>query len=167
LRPQLRWIGNVADPTYKQEVIRFAERKGVDLQLLISISDERLVELLNTAKLMMYAPHLEPFGYAPLEANACGLPVVAIAEGGVRETVEHDVNGLLAEALPECMAAAATSLLKDEGYRMQMGRKAAEHVRSKWSHIAAVDRIEKELAEVAGAAIPSSKYKTDSSVTTR
>ena len=44
---------------------------------------------------MIYTPRLEPFGYAPLEANLCGLPVIGIAEGGVRETIIDGINGFL------------------------------------------------------------------------
>ena len=45
--------------------------------------------------MMIYASHLEPFGYAPLEANACGTAVVALAEGGIRETMNHPHCGVL------------------------------------------------------------------------
>ncbi len=40
-------------------------------------------------------PILEPFGLAPLEANACELPVVAVAEVGIHEIVIDGVTGLL------------------------------------------------------------------------
>ena len=43
---------------------------------------------------MVYAPCLELVGLAPLEANACGVPVVAVAEGSVRETIVDGVYGL-------------------------------------------------------------------------
>ena len=41
-----------------------------------------------------YASFLEPLGLAPLEAMSFGLPVVAIKEGGLRETVIDGYNGL-------------------------------------------------------------------------
>jgi len=44
---------------------------------------------------MVYSARLEPFGLAPLEANACATPVVAVAEGGVRESIRNGVNGVL------------------------------------------------------------------------
>jgi len=45
----------------------------------------------------LYAPRLEPVRYAPLEANACELPVVGVTEGGLRETIVDGVNGLLVD----------------------------------------------------------------------
>lgn len=38
----------------------------------------------------------EPFGMAPIEALACGTPVVAMARGSLPEIIEHGVNGFLA-----------------------------------------------------------------------
>ena len=70
-----------------------AESHEVTFDARRSIDDSELVETLNRATAMVYAPRLEPFGLAPLEANACGLPVVAVAEGGVRETIIDGVNG--------------------------------------------------------------------------
>ena len=50
----------------------------------------------HRATAMVYAPCLELIGLAPLEANACRLPVVAVAEGSVRETIVDGVYGLRA-----------------------------------------------------------------------
>jgi len=55
-------------------------------------------------------PRLEPFGFAPLEANACGFPVVAVAEEGIRGTVVDGVNGLLVEDHPDAIAHAIQRL---------------------------------------------------------
>jgi glycosyltransferase involved in cell wall biosynthesis len=46
-----------------------------------------------------HAAPFEPFGIVAIEAMAAGLPVVVPSSGGVRETVEHGVNGLLYPAL--------------------------------------------------------------------
>ena len=64
-----------------------AAARGVPFSPHLRIPDDQLIALLNRAAVMVYAPRLEPFGLAPIEAAACALPVVAVAEGGVRETV--------------------------------------------------------------------------------
>jgi glycosyltransferase involved in cell wall biosynthesis len=104
-----------------------------------------MVDILNRARVMLYAPRLEPFGYAPLEANACGLPVIAVAEGGVRETVEDGVNGLLVENDPPCMAAAIERLMADDPLHQRLSEGAAERAGSKWSLGPSIDRLDARL----------------------
>lgn len=78
---------------------------GVDLQKLKKIassnieflgyvSDEKLLELYRSAKALIF-PQIEDFGIIPLEAMACGCPVIAHAKGGALETVIAGKTGLL------------------------------------------------------------------------
>jgi glycosyltransferase involved in cell wall biosynthesis len=73
---------------------------------------------------------------------------VAVAEGGVRETIVDGVNGLLVPHEPEAMAAAIERILGDESYADQLGRNGSQIVSQKWSLDSAVDRLEKELTRV-------------------
>lgn len=148
-RPRLVWIGNTSDPAYLEEMKHFAANHQVDFEARVAVSNEELCSLLNRAKAMLYAPRLEPFGFAPLEANACGLPVVAVAEGGVRETVIDGVNGLLVESKPAAMAAAVQRLLGDPGYAAQLGRVGRQRVGEHWALPASIDRLETAITGVA------------------
>ena len=148
-RPELVWVGNFSDRAYLEEMLQLAEAKNVVFKPLVMVSDEELLDVLNRAAVMIYAPRLEPFGLAPLEANACGVPVVAVAEGGVRETVSDGVTGLLVAHDPEAVAAAATRLLQDAAFARRLGNQARQAVEAKWSLSAATDRIEQQLARCA------------------
>lgn len=146
VRPKLIWIGNVADPAYLAELKHRAGELRVDFEARVLVSDYELVSLLSRAAVMIYTSRLEPFGLGPLEANACGVPVVAIAEGGVRETIEHGRNGLLVpEDNPQELAAAITTILSDPVLADAMRRHAREMVVSRWGMEAAVSRLEEEL----------------------
>jgi glycosyltransferase involved in cell wall biosynthesis len=103
---------------------------------------------------MVYAPRLEPFGLAPLEANACGLPVIAVAEGGVRETIIDGVNGLLVQHQPQMMAHAIQRLVHDKDLAAQLSKNASKIVQEKWSVNAAVERLERQLTQAATAEAP-------------
>lgn len=145
---KLIWIGNAANPWYRNHIIELAKSLGVNFDLRERITDDALQELLTSALALVYAPRLEPFGYAPLEANACGTPVIAVAEGGVRETVLHDVNGLLVQT-PEEMSAAIDRLRDDSQLARRLGETGRELVRTNWSLNAAIDRLEAHLKAVA------------------
>jgi glycosyltransferase involved in cell wall biosynthesis len=147
-RPRLVWIGNVSSPGYLEELKRLAASAGVAFEPRVRVEDRELVELLNRALAMVYAPRLEPFGLAPLEAGACGLPVVAVAEGGVRETVIDGVNGLLVEHDAAAMARAIERLRDDRDYARSLGAAGIQLVRDRWSLKAALDRLEQRFAEV-------------------
>lgn len=152
-RPDLVWIGNVAAEAYAEKLRALARAGSVNLRLKVGISDEELVSLLNRAALLVYAPRLEPFGFAPLEANACGLPVVAVAEGGVRETVFDGINGLLVEDDPAAMSHAVGRLLADPAYAARLGAAGRKMVESDWSLAASIDRLERRLVETVGSAV--------------
>jgi glycosyltransferase involved in cell wall biosynthesis len=145
-RPRLVWIGNAADPSYLEDMKRLAATLKVDFEPRVKIDDDELVKLLNRAMLMIYSSRLEPFGFAPLEANACGTPVLAVAEGGVRETIVDGINGLLVDSDPRAMAAAITRLSNDPAYARRLGQAGRQQVLERWSVEASVERLEHRLS---------------------
>jgi glycosyltransferase involved in cell wall biosynthesis len=146
---RLVWVGNMADESYIEELRALASRLGVILEVKIGATDADIVDLLNRAAVMAYAPRLEPFGFAPLEANACGLAVVGVAEAGVRETIVDRVNGLLCEPDPQAMADAIQRLLDNPACAKELGASGRAMVESRWSLEAATDRLESRLVEAA------------------
>jgi glycosyltransferase involved in cell wall biosynthesis len=144
-RPRLLWIGNSIDPAYSETIKALAARNQVDIELKIMVNDDELPALLGSAITMLYAPHLEPFGFAPLEAGACGVPVIAVAEGGVRETVIDGLNGITVEPDPSAMAAAIIKLLSDKTLAALLGENARKYVMHRWSLTACIDRLESAL----------------------
>jgi glycosyltransferase involved in cell wall biosynthesis len=146
-RPRLVWIANVVEDCYYEKMRSLAESHRVSFEARASINDNQLVDILNRATAMVYAPRLEPFGLAPLEANACGLPVVAVAEGGVRETIIDGVNGLLVQHEPQMMAHAIQRLAHDKDLAAQLSKNALKIIQEKWSVNSAVERLERQLTE--------------------
>ena len=145
-RPRLIWIGNYVSPnSYLDELATLARQQQVDFIPKNMISDEEMIQLLNRSLMMLYAPRLEPFGLTPLEANACGVPVVAVAEGGIRETVLDGINGLLVEPDERAMARAIEKLRDNRELAVTLGDNGLRLVRERWSESAAIDRIEEKL----------------------
>ena len=88
---------------------------------------------------------LEPFGLAPLEANACGTPVVAVAQGGVRETIIDGQNGFLCIPEAKKLAEKLEFLIDNPGRKAEIGRVALNNVQQNWTPEAAPDRFEGAL----------------------
>lgn len=145
-RPRLVWIGNTTSHHYLDQLLRLACSVDVDFEPRIAVSDDELVDTLNRATAMVYAPRLEPFGYAPVEAQGCGLPVIAVAEGGVRETVTHGINGMLVEHDVSEFAEAIEQIVTNPRLAEALGQNGRQIVLEKWSLDAAADRFEQHIA---------------------
>lgn len=77
----------------ERELRQLAADLGANVSFEISPSDERLRELYR-ASLALVFPANEDFGIIPVEAQACGAPVVALDLGGARDTVVQGETGL-------------------------------------------------------------------------
>ena len=78
---------------------------GADVQLLGTLSNEAIRDLYRRATAVLL-PGEEDFGIVPVEAQACGRPVIALGRGGALDTVIDNVTGVLvAEPTPEAFVA--------------------------------------------------------------
>jgi glycosyltransferase involved in cell wall biosynthesis len=144
-RPKLLWIGNMVDEKYWLEMVELARSLDVTLELKKMVTDEQLVQLLSGAICMIYSSNLEPFGFAPLEANACGTPVIAVAEGGVRETIIHGKNGFLVNQKPKEIAHFILQLTDNQEIRKKISSFAIVNVKENWSLSSCSERINKAI----------------------
>jgi len=145
-RPSLVWIGNGASEHDLENYVHLAAQLTVDFRPKVNASDAEVISYLSRAAAIIYTSRLEPFGLAPLEANACGTAVVGIAEAGVRETVLDGVNGFLAsDETPSALGGLIASLTESADAGREMGARAREHVERHWSMKACIDKIEEQL----------------------
>ncbi len=123
------------DPQARR-LIDLAERSGVAnrVRLLGRLSHAQLPALLRSADLAVCVPWYEPFGIVPLEAMACGVPVVASAVGGLTDTVVDGETGVLVPPRDaDAVADAARGLLADPEYRKALGAAGHRRVRSRYT----------------------------------
>jgi glycosyltransferase involved in cell wall biosynthesis len=81
-----------------------------------------VAQVLRACDVFCHAAPWEPFGIVAIEAMAVGLPIVVPDSGGIRETVEHGVNGLLYPALDhQTLSKAMLALSSNPSLRDAMG----------------------------------------------
>jgi glycosyltransferase involved in cell wall biosynthesis len=103
------------------------------------IAREDVPALLRSADVVVSVPWYEPFGMVPLEAMACGVPVVASAVGGHLDTVLDGRTGALVPPRdPAALAQRLRELLADPARLAAIGSAAATRARSRygWDRIA-------------------------------
>jgi glycosyltransferase involved in cell wall biosynthesis len=143
-------IAGGADATPEPEHDRlaaFAERLGVAdrVRLIGQVARTDMPALLRSADLVVCSPWYEPFGIVPLEAMACGVPVVASAVGGMLDTVVDGVTGAhVPPRDPAALAEVIGPLLQAPTRRAELARAGLERVRSRYSW----DRVAADTAAV-------------------
>ncbi|MDR5700587.1 glycosyltransferase [Agromyces aerolatus] len=137
--------GSGADDRTDPELERLraiAERSGAAgrIDLRGRLPQAELPTLYRSADVVVCAPWYEPFGIVPLEAMACGVPVVASSVGGLIDSV---VDGRTGRHVPprdvEAIASAVLGLLEHETERASLGANGRRRMQSRysWDRIAA------------------------------
>jgi glycosyltransferase involved in cell wall biosynthesis len=95
--------------------------------MLGSVSEEELLALYERCRGLICTAQDEDFGLTPLEAMASGKPVVAVNEGGFRETVVQGKTGLLVRADRDELVRAIREVSKDpQGYEEACRKRARD-----------------------------------------
>jgi D-inositol-3-phosphate glycosyltransferase len=131
-----------------------AELGVVDRVLLYgSVGRDEMPALLRSADVVACTPWYEPFGIVPLEAMACGIPVVASAVGGMLDTVVHNVTGrLVPPKRPAELVEAINPLLRDAFLRQSLGAAGRDRAKARYSW----DRIAADTLRIYDKLVPAS-----------
>ncbi|WP_366249948.1 glycosyltransferase [Terribacillus aidingensis] len=93
----------------------------------VSPSSEELLELYKDSMAVLFTAPNEDWGIVPLEGMAAGKPVIAINQGGPKESIINEVTGYLADNNIDDYKSAIDKLINNEN-KLQMGLNAREHV---------------------------------------
>ena len=135
-----------SDPVLR-DLARLAQRMGVSNRLLFTgqVSPARMPALLRSADLLVHVAMYEPFGLAPLEAMACGTPVVAAAGGSHQDEVIDGTTGvLIPPGSPAVLARRIRQLLASPMLLQGYGIAAADRASTRYSW----ERIARETLAV-------------------
>jgi glycosyltransferase involved in cell wall biosynthesis/predicted metal-dependent phosphoesterase TrpH len=113
----------------EQERVR--ERLGDAATFLGWLAGEDLARAYASADVFLFPSATDTFGQVILEAQASGLPVVAVARGGPLSLIEDRASGLLCEPEPEQLAAAVLELAASPLLREHLTRTAVRGARAR------------------------------------
>lgn len=89
LKLPLKVVGTGKEERYLRSIV------GPTVEFLGSVSDEELGKLYAGARAVIFCALEEDFGMVPVEAMSHGTPVIALAQGGVMESVVDGKTGVL------------------------------------------------------------------------
>lgn len=113
-----------------------------------TVSDQELVTTLQSSIALIHAAEEEPFGLAPVEAMACGIPVIGIKGGGPAETILHMRTGYLCEsANVEELRSAMEWIVSTSGDANSMAEACASRAQQ-FSWQKAVDSLEQGFQRI-------------------
>jgi glycosyltransferase involved in cell wall biosynthesis len=137
-----------------EEVCRLREvahRAGVAerVRFLGGVGREEVPRLMNEADVVVAVPWYEPFGIVPVEAMACGRPVLGSAVGGLLDTVLPGLTGeLVPPRRPDVIASALRALLADHERRAAYGRSGRDRAVALYRWACVAERTEDVYARV-------------------
>ncbi|MDB5243181.1 MAG: glycosyl transferase family 1 [Spirosoma sp.] len=127
--PEIRRLQTLADEAGVADLVTFTGRRG----------RETLRYYYNAADVFVTTPWYEPFGITPLEAMACGTPVIGSNVGGIKHTVRDGRTGFLVPPNdPKALAQKLALLLTNAALRERMGQRSRQHVQKHytWTQVA-------------------------------
>jgi D-inositol-3-phosphate glycosyltransferase len=122
------------------------------------VDRDAMPALLRSADAVVCAPWYEPFGIVPLEAMACGVPVVASAVGGQVDSVVDGVTGVhVPPRDPAALAGALRELLADPDRRASLGAAGARRARRLYNFDRIASATRQAYVNVIEAAVPAAR----------
>jgi D-inositol-3-phosphate glycosyltransferase len=138
---------DVASNSERQRLANLAHQHGAAdrVRFVGQMSRAEMAALLRSADVVVCTPWYEPFGIVPLEAMACGIPVVGSAVGGLLDSVADGRTGILVPPRDSAaIARAVRTLLYSPERRAAFGRAGRERAVAYY----AWDRVAASTAEI-------------------
>lgn len=119
--------------------------------LVGAVPREEMPRWYRSADVVACAPWYEPFGLTPLEAMACGVPVVATAVGGLTDTVVDGLTGdLVPPRDPAALGRALRAIITDPVRRLGYATAGVDRARQVYTWERTATRLAAVYAEICG-----------------
>lgn len=145
-RPKVVVVGSSGKKAYQYELEILARKNEVELEIKINVPDSEIIELYNKAKVTAIAYIMEP-SIEP-ESLGCETPIVAVREGGARETIVNGETGILTERDEKEFAHAIEYLLDNPEVAKEMGRKGRKWIEKNFTWDKCAENLENNFKKV-------------------
>jgi len=161
LRPLLVIVGGESaepDPARTPEIgrlqrIALEERVGADVIFIGQRARSELRYFYSAADVFVTMPWYEPFGITPVEAMACGTPVIGARVGGIQYSVEDGRTGFLVEARnADALARRLAHVFSDPSIPRLLGKRARHRAWDKFTWRGIARALADVYADVAASA---------------
>jgi glycosyltransferase involved in cell wall biosynthesis len=133
-------------PSYARSLPALIQELGLDGAVTLTGQVADAGPYIERMDVLVNASEGEPFGIVMLEGMARGVPVVAVAQGGPAEVIDHERTGLLARSgEPAALADALEPLLSSAGLRQRIGHAGRERFARDFTDAAMRTRFFAEL----------------------
>ncbi|MHB8442763.1 MAG: glycosyltransferase family 4 protein [Patescibacteria group bacterium] len=146
-RPLVIMVSDRYDEQYHSDILKTAKDLDIKIKILKNISDKKLVELYNESIATICFARVEPFGLTALESFACGTPVIAVKEGGYRETVLNNKNGYLVNRNKKELSNAILKLINNPSERKKFSKYSIEYIKKYWTWDKSYENFKKLIKE--------------------
>jgi len=128
-------VGDIQDdPAYYKQCKALIDELGLTEDIKFVGYSDNLLEWYHKVDVFVLPSLWEGIPLALLEAMSCGLPCVCTAVGGVRDIIsDSGVGYIVPPDDPDSMSARITQLLKDKALRKEMGKRARELIKEKYT----------------------------------
>jgi len=114
-----------------------------------SLTDKQLAKIYSQSLTTLCLSYHEPFGSTSLESMACATPVIAVKQGGYKETVIDKKTGYLIPRNPQVLADKIVQLIKQPLIDSKMGQTGQQHVKQNFTWQTHNQLLEKNLNQIA------------------
>jgi len=132
-----------------QNLFATAEACQVALEFRKAETSQEMAAIYTQARLLAFAPRTESFGLVAIEAMSCGIPVVGVDEGGLREIIQDGISGYLVPRDAQKFAVTIQKILDDNTLFRNLGMGGRKVVEEKWTWQLIIDDLERHLLSVA------------------
>ncbi|WP_041840920.1 glycosyltransferase [Actinoplanes friuliensis] len=146
-------VGGDPGEPYARDLRALAADCGVGdrVRLVPAVPAQEMPRWYRSADVLAATPWYEPFGLTPLEAMACGIPVVATAVGGLTDTVVDGITGdLVPSHDPRALGLTLRRLLADDLRRQGYAAAAADRAGHSYSWRRVATQLTALYTDVAG-----------------